>query len=373
MFAGDFWIGYCGCFDSVNVIARVEDVCSRPPGWKQVTGDAVVVSAIPYYVGPWQYARRLRAITMAVRAAVAPDDAVLLRVGSAIAARLEPELRRTGRPYGVQVVGDPYEVFAPGAVRHPLRPVFRYFFSRQLRRQCAGARVAAYVTKNSLQRRYPPALGAFATTFSDVELPPIAFAPEPRRPSRGRPVGLVLVGSLEQLYKGADLAIDAVQQLASSGADINLVIVGDGKHRRDLEARAAAAGVADRVTFRGQLSSGNAVREELDKADAFLIPSRTEGLPRALIEAMARGLVCIGSNVGGIPELLPPEFLVRPGDATALARRIREITADPGLMAAASVRNLDTAKEYAESILSKRRTEFCCRLMQETEKWLHAR
>ncbi len=115
------------------------------------------------------------------------------------------------------------------------------------------------------------------------------------------------------MYKAPDVQIDAVAQLVKEGLDVRLVLIGDGKHRAELEARAAAQGIAAAVViFRGQLTAGSAVRAELDAADIFCMPSRTEGMPRALIEAMARGLPCIGSTMGGIPELLPAEDMVPP-------------------------------------------------------------
>jgi glycosyltransferase involved in cell wall biosynthesis len=151
--------------------------------------------------------------------------------------------------------------------------------------------------------------------------------------------------------------------------DLRLVIVGDGKHRAELAARAAARRIAERVHFRGQLTAGAAVRAALDAADVCLMPSRTEGMPRALVEAMARALPCIGSTVGGIPELLPPEDLVPPGDVAALAAKIREIVTDPARMTAMSARNLYRARDYHEDRLRERRTA-CYRVLRErTEAW----
>lgn len=86
--------------------------------------------------------------------------------------------------------------------------------------------------------------------------------------------------------------------------ELELRFIGDGGYRSTLTKMASDQGIADRVKFLGWLAAGPAVRAELDRADLFVLPSRTEGLPRALVEAMARGLPCIGSTAGGIPELL---------------------------------------------------------------------
>jgi glycosyltransferase involved in cell wall biosynthesis len=368
-----FWMPYLAVFDRVRVVGRVREVSTVPSDWKRADGERVSLAAVPHYIGPWQYLLRARQVQCAAINAVGANDAVIMRVHSQIAACVESLLRRTGHPYGVEVVGDPYDAFAPGAIRHPLSPFFRWWFPRQLRRQCAGAAAAAYVTKHTLQRRYPPAESAFSTYYSDVELPDSAFVSVPRSPRQGAAAfTLVTVGSLAQMYKAPDVLIDAVAACLQQGLDLKLVLVGDGKHRAELEARVAKLGLGERVCFRGQLTVGDAVRMQLDQADIFVLPSKTEGLPRAIIEAMARGLPCIGSTVGGIPELLPPEDMVPPGDVAALACKICQVVTDPERMARMSACNLKKAKEYTEEVLYEQRNTFYRYVREATEVWLKA-
>src|SRR5439155_26719861 len=106
----------------------------------------------------------------------------------------------------------------------------------------------------------------------------------------------------------------AVAECRQAGLDVTLDIVGDGRFRPELDRLAAELGIREQVCFRGQLPAGEPVRARLDAADLFVLPSRSEGLPRAMVEAMARALPCIGSNVGGILELLAPEDLAPAGD-----------------------------------------------------------
>jgi glycosyltransferase involved in cell wall biosynthesis len=108
------------------------------------------------------------------------------------------------------------------------------------------------------------------------------------------------------------------------------------------------------------------VRSILDGADLFILPSFQEGLPRAMVEAMARALPCIGSSVGGIGELLPPEDIVPPGDAAALARKIREVVASPERMRAMSARNLQRAGAYSTALCDERRIAFYQRVRAQT-------
>ena len=181
-----------------------------------------------------------------------------------------------GHPYGVEVVGDPYDVFAPGSVRHPLRPFFRWWFPRQLRHQCYHACAAAYVTESSLQRRYPPNPEAFVTHYSDVELPAEAFVSSPRTQFNLRPLTIIFVGTLQQLYKAPDVLINAVGKCIKEGLDLRLVIVGDGQYRAKFQAQAVNLGIGDKVIFTGQLSKGAAVRGAVGSSRSFC-PSFSHG------------------------------------------------------------------------------------------------
>jgi glycosyltransferase involved in cell wall biosynthesis len=373
-FAYPFWVRYLAVFDRVRVVARIRQVPSAPPDWKRADGPHVSFTAVPDYLGPRQYLLRFREVQRALKACVQAEDAVILRVSSQLANDIEPWLRRTGHPYGVEVVADPYDVFAPGSVKHPLRPLFRWWFPRQLQRQCSRACAAAYVTEHTLQRRYPPGEEAFSTHYSSVELSEQAFVSTPRPICQEkRRMRLVFVGTLAQLYKAPDVLIDAVALCAQGGLDLELVLVGDGKHRAELEAQAAARGIGQRVRFTGRLPSGDAVRAQLDGADLFVLPSYQEGLPRAMIEAMARGLPCIGSTIGGFPELLSVEEMVPPGDAAALAHAIRRVVTNPQRLADLSARNLDKAQNYRDEVLDRRRVLFYSHVKQATETWLEGR
>ena len=354
-----FWLRYRDVFDSVRVVARVGDVSAAKPTWLRADGPGVSFAAIPTYVGPRQYLFRRGEVRRAVQEAFVPGDAVILRVGSVLSDALLPKLRELRYPYAVEVVSDPWDVFSPGAVHHPLRPFFRRWFAHRLRVQCRGAAAAAYVTDSALQHRYPPAPGVEAIGCSDVELPREAFVDFSRSQRKaGQPATIITVGTLEQLYKAPDILIDAVGLAVKDGVDLRLVFVGDGQYRPWLQERAEKLGIGNRVRFVGWLPVGAAVRRELDQADLFILPSRQEGLPRAMIEAMARGLPCIGSTVGGIPELLSREDLVDPNDARGLADLIREVVTHPVRMEGMSSMNLRKAREYREEVLAGRRRSF---------------
>jgi glycosyltransferase involved in cell wall biosynthesis len=124
-----------------------------------------------------------------------------------------------------------------------------------------------------------------------------------------------------------------------------------------------------RIRFPGQVTAGEPIRRILDAADLFVLPSRTEGLPRALIEAMARALPCIGSAVGGITELLYASELVPAGDPAALAAKIQDVLRDPLRMETMSRRNLAAAWEYCDCAIAERRRHFYEHVRDYTQRW----
>lgn len=363
-----FWTRYLDVFDGVRVIARVREAAAAPRDGKRVDGNGVSVAAAPFVRGPFGYLANLFKLKAAVRAAVQSGDAVMLRVPGELALCLDSWLWRNRRPYGVEVVGDPYELYAPGSVKSVFRPLLRAFYPPRMRRECAAAATAAYVTESTLQRSYPPTHAVFQTHYSSIELDDAAFVEQPHRyESMPKPARLVFVGTLAQLYKAPDTLLAAFAQCVQRGADLTLTIIGDGKHRGELEELARRLEIATRVRFAGQLAGFSAIKAELDQADLFVLASHQEGLPRATIEAMARGLPCIGSTVGGTPELLPADEMVAPGDVDALANAIESVIRDPSRMTRMAERNLRKAREYNQVELRKRRAAHYAALRQATE------
>jgi glycosyltransferase involved in cell wall biosynthesis len=364
-----FWKAYLTAFDAVRVVARAREVAEVPSGHQLASGPGVSFEPLPYYVGPLQFALGAPRLLSALRRVVAPQDAYVLRLPSAFGSALAVVLAAGRRPYGIEVVGDPDDVFAPGGVEHPLRPLLRVAFRSGLRWAARRATAASYVTETTLQHRYPCPI--YMTGISSIRLSREAFVARPRAFMAGKK-RLIFVGSLEQLYKGPDILLQAVALLVSRGLDLELRVVGDGRRRAELEGSEAARALdaAGRIRFEGTVPSGQAVRALLDDSDLFVLPSRTEGLPRSLIEAMARGLPAIGTRVGGIPELLEDEALVAPGSVDALASRIEEVLSSPERMIRLGAANLERAMCFSDEVLRPRRTDFYRRLRHATEEAL---
>jgi len=134
----------------------------------------------------------------------------------------------------------------------------------------------------------------------------------------------VVAGRLEE-QKGHDLLLEALVPLLKQGLDFTLIVAGEGSRRGWLEQRALSLGLSPRVQFVGQLDDVGAL---LAAADGVLIPSRWEGLPLVLLEAMARGRPIVATAVGGVADALEDGVtgtLVPPNDVPALTAALEHL------------------------------------------------
>lgn len=136
---------------------------------------------------------------------------------------------------------------------------------------------------------------------------------------------ILFAGSLIE-RKGVAGLIEAMAAVRRRHPEYRLVLIGDGPQRAELESLARRRDLADGVRFTGNLAPSEVARW-MRRAELFVLPSLEEGQGVALLEALASGTPCVGGAVGGIRELLSPEWgmLVPPGDAQALGNAALEL------------------------------------------------
>lgn len=141
-----------------------------------------------------------------------------------------------------------------------------------------------------------------------------------------------LVGRLDPV-KGHPVFLEAARILAAKGTDLVFVCVGDGPepYSRQLRQLGAELGLGERLIWAGSRAYGD-MRNVYSALDLLCLPSRSEGLPNVIAEAMACGVSCVASQVGGVPEILGDlGIMVPPGDPAALARGVLEgLAVNPG-------------------------------------------
>jgi glycosyltransferase involved in cell wall biosynthesis len=185
-----------------------------------------------------------------------------------------------------------------------------------------------------------------------------------RRAAAGRklhdPVRVLYVGRLAR-QKNVHVLLHALESLKRQGLPAECAIVGDGPQHGSLRELCAQLALEDRVLFAGAVGF-HKVLDFYQSFDVLVLASETEGWPKAIAEAMAFGLVCIGSNRGLVPHMLAEGrgFTVPPGDALALAAALGKIVRAPKDYAPMSARaaawgqthSLETLREAVRELLN---------------------
>jgi len=352
---------YLKHFNEVIIIARLKIGSEKEVIESNLISDERVrILGVPYYVGFKQFISKYFKLKIAIsnnlKEIAIYNSVVICRIPGRIGSISISELRKLNIPFGVEVVGDPYDLFAKGVINHPLRIPIRYFATSSLKKLVREAPAALYVTKETLQTRYP--CRNFTIGVSDVVIPATYFADEAKTLPDNKVIKLISVGSLDQMYKSPDVVLKALEILKKREVECSLSWIGDGKYFNQVKQIAIDLGIEGEVHFLGKLPAGESVRNKLCKSDIFLLISRTEGLPRAMIEAMACGLPCIGTPVGGIPELIGEEFLIEVDDPVSLANKILYLISNPQIAHQQAIKNLILSHDYEERKLEVKRKQF---------------
>jgi glycosyltransferase involved in cell wall biosynthesis len=295
-----------------------------------------------YALLPFRVARELRRFR---------PDAVLVQGGQETALTLLGRaLARVPTRVVADVHGDPAAAtrLYGSPLRKALSPVGDALARAGLRR-ADGVRTISDYTSGVVRSVGVEPTATFAA-FMDLE-PFVAAAPAPM-PDRPR---ALFVGVLER-YKAIDVLADA-WRLAAPNIDASLEIVGNGT-LRDVAERLVAQ-LPEQTRWRESLSTEEVARA-LDEATILVLPSRSEGLGRVVVEAFCRGRGVVGSRVGGIPDLVvdgESGLLVAPGDSHALANALVRVLGDPELaerLGAEGRRSVEpwlaTPDEYARKV-----------------------
>jgi glycosyltransferase involved in cell wall biosynthesis len=164
---------------------------------------------------------------------------------------------------------------------------------------------------------------------------------------------MVMVGTFKR-QKGHIHLVEAASRLREAHPSVRILLVGDGELRAEMEEKARQAKLDEMLRFMG---SRRDIPRLLAASDGFVLPSLWEGLPIALLEAMAAGLPCIATDVSGTKQVVVPDetgMLIPPGDSSALAKAMEELLADP-----------DRARRMGEA--GKRRVESLFSARNQTE------
>ena len=268
--------------------------------------------------------------------------------------------KKLNRPYMIEMTGDIHNALRqhPNILKRAYAPVLYW----EIKRAISDCKYGLYVSKEYLQKVFP--IQGKTCGCSDVMIDTPDEAVLKRRYNRIEKrkntdqIKLALIGFYQGKMKGVDTAIRALSRL---NTQYHLYILGNGTedNRKKWYAYGIKRGVSeDRIHFPSPLPSSKEVLEWIDGMDAFVLPTRSEGLCRCVVEAMSRGCPCFVSDICTMPELLPYEYLHNLGNDSELSRQIDAILTNKDKEKQAAKICFDKSREYEFNTLRIRRNQF---------------
>lgn len=315
----------------------------------------ISVIEIDYFFNIISYLNSFFSRTRKIQNAVKKHDIIIGRLPSAIGRSAISFAKKYKKPYILEIVGCPWDALwnhsFTGKVLAPLAFL-------KLKLQVFDAPFVMYVTSQFLQKRYP----SFSRNIgiSDViinEVNPLFLDERKRRIADfeiGNLINICTIGGIDVSYKRQSDVLKAIYILKKEKFQFKYYLIGKGNGNQ-LRRLVEKFNLKEEVIFIGEIPH-NQIENILRKIDLYIQPSKMEGLPRALIEAMSLGCPCIGSDAGGIPELMSKEMIFAKGDVIRLTQILKGINKIN--LQLESERNYRVSKEFYVNRLDQRRQHF---------------
>lgn len=359
----DFFQRYLRVFDTMRLAVRCVEVEDESKAGIEIADPRIEVCHISTFSGPVQYAKTYFKIIGQLMNITEGCDAAIIRLPSTIGQRVAHKVMKARIPYAVEIVYD-----ATDGAANSKSIVERMLWKRidkdmlNITHQADGV---SCVTEHFLQKHYYSLKkDVFVSNYSSLALDKSFFTSPKQYPTKDRLTIAHVANQVDyNTRKGHIQLVKMLKVLKERGVVTDIIFMGSDYHNgiEQLKQFSTEMGVAEQVTFTGRVS-----REELsnilESSDLFVFPTAAEGLPRVVIEAMAKGLPCVISNVSGNPELVSEDMLVDYLAVTSLADKTEMLIKSSAKYESVSKENFQKSLQYEASVLEKRRDEFYSKL-----------
>jgi len=356
VFNYSFFKDYLEIFDEVTIIARIVELDEIPNAYLQTSGECVSFIGIKDVRGAKWFFNNRKYITRN-QLDLSRFDAICFRIPSMLAYSVwKINAKRYKLPYMFEFIGDPKESLVNDNDILLKKMIFTSIGSlmeNRMRMISKGAACGSYVSFRHLQNKFPVQDGVKTEVISSIRLKDEHILNKLPKMSTDI-LNIIHVGSFV-FIKNQDFLIEFAKFLKLNKFNFRLTFLGDGALIQEMQAKAKDLGLQDNIIFKGHVTGFENIVNLLDENNIFILPSFSEGMPRALIEAMARGLICFGANRGGIIELLEKKFLFDPTSPEEFLKNFNNIINNKELINYSRNRNLDLVKSFEQKKLTSKR------------------
>ncbi len=354
IYDNSFFKRYLNVFDSVRFCAKVKLVDEVDlKKHKPLDIEGLEIWEIPWYKGMKGLLKKFPQVIKSMKKSYESVDVSLYRVIQ-VESILSYICRNKKIKYAVEVVNDP-KTFKGGMLF--FYKWLSYYYLKKIIKNSHGV---SYVTQHYLQKRYPP--GELPTkSYSSVSIDELDIR-EPKKYNQKdlmKCIRLIHVSNnISGKSKGHVETLKIISKIINKGYNCEVTFIGSGSFIPKLLKMSKKMNIDNNVNFIGHISSKKILLETLREHDIFIFPSHSEGLPRTVLEAMSCGLPCITSNVGGLPEIIDRKYTIPFRDIETFSERIIELINNYEELNQLSFKNIEMAKEFTSTKLTKKRNCF---------------
>lgn len=347
-----FFNRYLDDFNKVYILARVSIATSEPMGYKLVNSEKI--KFLPIYSSSYGIFK-LRTFYNVIKFARNINCKIIIRTPGLLAYFFSLYCFILNYNFSLEIVTDPYEEAINSTQNSILNKFLGFLFPLIFKFQIKYCNLASFVTKYSIQKKYISNKidkEKIKYSYSSINLPD-SFYQSRKHPIIKDNICLLFMGVLDRNFKGLDIFLNILNKLPSI---YTAKVVGDGILLNSYKNLADKLGVLDRVSFLGYISDEKEKQKIYSQSDIFILTSRREGLPRVVIEAMANSLPCICSDVSGVRELIPDEYIFPINDIDKAYQLIINMSFED--MYTQGDKNFLLSKEYSLSKIIPKRRKF---------------
>ncbi|MBI9069802.1 MAG: glycosyltransferase [Salinivirgaceae bacterium] len=352
-------MGFSPFFEEIILLVPVRQSVDECAGdW--LVGDNIRLIALPDYYDKWWEVNAflyLKPIAETIKSALAKVDIVNLRASCFLTIIAYYITRKLNKPYFLSVFGDWKTLFRYAAKRGGWRRFFRYYgdvyesliLNRMIRKGPVFAHSKEMVQRFLVHNKW--VFPCYSSTFTSH------YIINHHKRINTDPLRILIVARTLSVNKGVVYLVKAIRKLVDQKYPVFLDVVGNDDADRTMKKTVKKEGVQKYVRFWGGLPHGPKFTERFDKASVLIVPSLSEGAPKVITEAMARGVFVVASNTGGIPDIIKDDnygMLFPPGDVNAICETVKKIFENKSDIELKTKHGLKHAHDYTVEKNSKR-------------------
>lgn len=355
----DYFLKYLDVFDSVTVIGRPLTDYLTTANFVPITDSRIYVKTICSDNRPQEIINTFKVYNF-LEEEIRKSESIIVKFSSRRAIMAVKLSKKYKKPYMIEMTGDMHNALMRS--NNFLKRAYANVFYNKVLSAIKYAPYGLYVSESYLQKKYP--IRGEMCGCPDVIIDNLNVSYLENRIHKIRAyteyseVKLALVGFYQGNGKGVDTAIRALSHLEER---FRLYVLGNGiqESRDKWYLYCDTYGVShDRLIFPEALKSSREVSAWLANMDIFVLPSRSEGFGRVVVEAMAVACPCFVTNITSLPELVQSEMLIPLDGDSELAQKINTLINDKDAMVQIAKENFEKAKQFEFEELREKRNVF---------------